>query len=98
MRYTVTQVIQSRGNPSVEVSWGKNLSPVQAAANIADIIAKAEEIDNGVPASVRPVLLQINVQVNGDGPLGEGCPHGDPTCRPADTCGPCCHDLIRNPD
>ena len=96
MRYTISQVIQSPNNPPVDVSWGKNVSAVEAAARLAMIVAKAEEIDNSVPASVRPITLQINVVLNGDGPLGEGCPYDDPTCRPADTCVSCCIDLTRS--
>lgn len=60
-RYTVTNRIQSRGNPAVEMNWLRNGSPAEAISAVASIIAQGDDKDSNVPASVRPKLLGITV-------------------------------------
>lgn len=60
-RYTVTNRIQSRGNPPVEMNWLRNGSPAEAISAVASIIAQGDDKDSSVPASIRPKLLGITV-------------------------------------
>lgn len=65
MKFTIIAKVQSPGNPVMSIKYATGVSPVKAAAVMAQIVADfAEPSTDGFPESLEPVFLGIDVQVD----------------------------------
>lgn len=63
-RINVVQVIQSRdeSNPPVNVSWGTDVTPINAASSVAQILNRLDEgLDPNMPKSIQYRTLSVSI-------------------------------------
>lgn len=62
-RYDVIATMQSPLNEPVDMRWTTNSTAIGAANAIVQLLDQNSTIDTDVPASVRPALLSIRIEV-----------------------------------
>lgn len=60
--YNVTATVKSGLNAPVEMKWATNVDAIDVVHAVAGLLAQHQTPDETLPASIRPMLLEIRIE------------------------------------